>query len=233
MRRKILMGVVALALPLSMLAGLSTSASAKKAPLVPDPGFTCGVSGTVVFQAPGLSLSGTTSATLKVSTTVASASFACGGSTPLSVNINSKNTKCKGVNLPAAPCMVKKTYSYDSEAGFASTGTSSIQKSLKKLTFTVNGHTYQTKTSVANDLACTSNSPPGGPGGDPQEVGFSVVGTVKSPKNDKGETTTLNACLGVDNGPGTSGSFFDDLESGIGTIAGTTIDGSTSTLTVS
>jgi hypothetical protein len=59
------------------------------------------------------------------------------------------------------------------------------------------------------------------------------LGTVKSPKNDKGETVTLIACLGTDSGPGTSGSFFDDLGSGNGTIAGASIDGHTSSLAIS
>ncbi len=126
--------------------------------------------------------------------------------------------------------MVKKTYIYGSEGGFASTGTASIQKSLKKLSFTVNGVSYQEKTIAAFNLVCANNTSP--PGGNPVEVGFKITGTIKKPKQDKGQSLTLNACLGADNGPGTTGSFFSDLGSGTGTIAGATIDGVTSTLTI-
>jgi hypothetical protein len=193
----------------------------------------CGAAGSVQFQAPGLSKNGSISATLKTSVTTATSSFGgCGGSSPLSVSISSKNTKCKGPGNPAGTqCVAKHTYSYDTESSFATTGTASILKSLKKLTFTVAGRTYQSKSSAASAISCTDVTSP--PGGDPTEAGFKITGTVKSPKNDKGETVTLIACLGTDSGPGTSGSFFDDLGSGNGTIAGASIDGHTSSLAIS
>jgi hypothetical protein len=231
MRRKILMGILAIALPIGTVAAVQTTASAKTGP--PDPAVNCGAAGSVQFQAPGLSKNGSISATLKTSVTSATSSFTgCGGTSPLSVNINSKNTKCKGPNNPAGtPCEAKHTYTYDSEASFATTGTSSILKSLKKITFTVAGRTYLSKSSAANSITCTDSVSP--PGGDPTEVGFKITGSVKSPKNDKGESVTLVACLGTDSGPGTTGSFFDDLASGTGTIAGASIDGHTSSLAIS
>ncbi len=233
MRRKILMGVLAIALPIGTLVGLSSAASAKNGSTVPaDGAVNCTVSGSATFPAPGLSASGSISATSKTSVTTASASFGgCGGSSALSVNISSKNTKCKGANNPQAPCAVKKTYLYDTESGFATTGTTSIQKALKKITLHVGGRTYQTKTSAASSTGCTA--PPPGPGGVQQETGFKIVGTVKSPKQDKGQTVTLIACLGADTGPGTTGSFTSDLLLGTGTIASATIDGATSTLSIS
>jgi len=232
MRRKILMGILAIALPIGTVAAVQTAAFAGGPKPPPDPARNCSVAGSVVFQSPGLSKSGSISATAKTSVTTASTSFGggCTGSTP-TVNITSKNTKCKGPGSPAANCVTKKTYSYDSEAGFASTGTSSILKSLKKLNFTVDGVAYQTKSTGASSIGCTDATSP--PNGIPQEVGFKITGVVKSPKNDKGETTTLNACLGTDGGPGTTGSFLSDLGSGIGVIATASIDGNSSTLAIS
>jgi hypothetical protein len=231
MRRKILMGVFALALPIGSVVGLSTAASAKSS-VPPDPARNCTVSGTVVFQAPGLSKNGVVSATQKTSTTTATSTFAggCTGSTG-TLNINSKNTKCKGPNDPAGTaCEAKKTYSYDTEASFASTGTSSILKSLKKLNFTLDGVAYQTKSSASASVVCSDTVSP--PGGVSTEVGFKISGSVKGPKQDKGAATTLTACLGTDTGPGTSGSFFEDLGSGIGTIQTASIDVVTSTATI-
>lgn len=231
MRRKILMGILAIALPIGTVAAVQTTASAKTGP--PDGAVHCTASGSVTFQSPGLSKNGTVSSTLKTSVTTAASSFGgCGGTAPLSVNISSKNTKCKGPNNPAGtPCEAKHTYTYDSEASFATTGTSSILKSLKKLSFTVEGRLYSTKSTAAAAITCSDVTSP--PAGDPTEVGFKITGTVKGPKNDKGQTTTLIACLGTDHGPGTSGSFFDDLGSGIGTIVGASIDGNDSTLSIS
>jgi hypothetical protein len=235
MRRKILMGVFAFALPIGMIAGLGTAATAKKAPTPADPARNCTVHGTVHFQAPGLSKEGSVSSTLKVSdTTVTGDGFGggCTGTVP-NLTIASKNTKCKGADNPAGTaCEMKKTYSYDGEASFASTATiTSLEKSLKKLDFTIDGVTYQTKTTGASDTSCSDAVAP--PGGQPVEAGFIINGTVKSPKQDKGQTTKLTACLGTDTGPGTTGSFFDDLGSGTGTIATASIDANTSKATVS
>jgi len=221
MRRKILMGVFALALPVGTLAGLTTAASAKTGP--PDPSRSCTVAGSVTFQAPGLSAAGDVSPTLKVSTTHATASLGGGCSGPsITEAINSKNTKCKGVNNPSAPCEAKHTYAYDTESNFASPTTiTSITKSLKKLSLNVDGVTYSTKTTGAAEISCSGG-----------EVGFQINGTVKGPKNDKGETSVLSVCLGADSGPGTSGDFIVDLGTGTGTITGAAIDGSNSTLTI-
>jgi hypothetical protein len=156
----------------------------------------------------------------------------CTGSVPNLV-IASKNTKCKGPNDPAGTaCEAKKTFSYDGEASFASNTTiAALQKSLKKLDFTIDGVTYATKTTSASSTTCTDAVSP--PGGNPVEAAFVINGTVKSPKQDKGQITKLKACLGTDTGPGTTGGFFNDLGSGTGTIATASIDGNTSTVTIS
>jgi hypothetical protein len=234
MRRKILMGILAIALPIGTVAAVQSAAFAGGPKPPPNGPQNCAVAGTVVFQTPGLSKNGSVSSTLKTSVTTATSSFTgagCSGSTG-TLNISSKNTKCKGADDPTGTaCEVKKTYSYDTESSFASTGTSSILKSLKKLSFTLNGVTYSTKSTAASSIGCTDSVSP--PGGIPQEVGFKISGEVKGPKNDKGETVTLNACLGTDTGPGTTGSFLSDLGSGTGTIAGASIDGNTSSVAIS
>ncbi len=231
MRRKILMGVLALALPIGTVVGLSSAATAGKPKPPPDPARNCSVHGTVHFQAPGLSAHGSVSSTLKVSdTTTSGVGFGgCTGSVP-NLTIASKNTKCKGPNDPAGTaCEAKKTYSYDSESSFASTATvASIAKSLKKLDFTIDGVTYATKTTGATAAGTCFDASLGG-----TEAGFIINGTVKSPKQDKGEITKLTACLGSDSGPGTSGVFFADLGSGIGTIATASIDGVSSSASIS
>ncbi len=233
MRRKILMGVFALALPLGTIAGLGATASAKTV-VPPDPARNCTVHGTVHFQAPGLSKEGSVSPTLKVSdTTTSGVGFGgCTGSVP-NLTIASKSTKCKGPNNPAGTaCEAKKTFSYDGESAFASPTTiQSLEKSLKKLDFTIDGTAYQTKTTSATETTCTDSVSP--PGGNPVEAAFVINGTVKKPKQDKGETTKLTACLGTDTGPGTTGGFFNDLGSGTGTIATASIDGNTSKASVS
>lgn len=234
MRRKILMGILAIALPIGTVAAVQGTAFAKHATTPADPARNCSVSGSVQFQAPGLSKKGALSSSIKTSITKASSSFGggCNGSTG-SLNISSKNATCKGPNNPAGTlCTEKKPkmYTFDTEAGFASTGTSSILKSLKKLNFTLDGVSYQTKATAAGSIGCTDTVSP--PDGIKQEVGFKITAAVKKPKQDKAQIATLNVCLGTDTGPGTTGSFLSDLGSGTGTITGASIDGNTSKATI-
>jgi hypothetical protein len=229
MRRKIVMGILALALPVGSLFALQTAASAKT-PVPPDPARNCTVSGTVTFAAPGLSKQGTVT-TNKTSTATAASHFGGGCTGPtLTVNISTKNTKCKGANDPAGTaCMAKHTDVYDTESSFATAGVVSIAKSLKKLSFTLDGVTYGTKTTGAVAVSCTSPVPIGG---FTTETGFKISGVVKTPKNDKGQVTTLKACLGADTDASGTGNFTIDLGSGVGTIPSASIDGNTSTVTI-
>ncbi len=225
MRRKVLMGALAFALPIALLGATQGVAVAKKAKPPPDPARNCTLSGTVHFALPGLSKNGTltsNSALKKTYTTTSGTSFGggCTGSIP-TVTIKSKSTKCKGPNVPQAPCATKGTWWYDGESTFGSTDTlTTIQKSIKKITFTLDGVLYQTKTTAAYDLVC-------GP-----DVGFKITGTVKKPKQDKGQTSVVNVCLGGDSGSGTTGNFFSDLGSGTGTIKTATIDPAYATVTI-
>ncbi len=78
MRRKILMGVFALALPIGTIVGLSTAASAGKVTGTGNP--TCSFGGTISFNPP-LTKAGSTS--IKKETTTVTASLgSCSGGTP-------------------------------------------------------------------------------------------------------------------------------------------------------
>ena len=222
------MGALALALPIGVVAATQTAALAKTKP-PPDPARKCTLSGTVVFAPPGLSAAGTTTsnkALKKTATTTSGTNFGggCTGSIP-PVRIVSKSTKCKGPNNPPGTgCQVKKTWWYDGESNFASQSTlRTITKAVKKISFTLDGILYQTKTASASEIACGNG-----------DVGFKISGSVKKPKNDKGQSSVVDVCLGSDTGPGTTGSFFADLVSGTGTIATAQIDpsagGSTATI---
>ena len=126
-------------------------------------------------------------------------------------------------------CTAKKptTYGYDSWSNYASTGTASIQKALKKLTFTINSIAYSAKTTASKTIGCADS-----------EAGFQVSGTISAPKNDKGQTFTINACLGAStaapgSAPLTSTSNFAANAFGPGTIASAQLDPATSTISVS
>jgi len=79
MRRKILMGVLALALPVGTIVGLSTAASAGK--VTGTGSTTCSFGGTISFNPP-LTKNGSTS-TKKETTTVAATLGTCSGGTPV------------------------------------------------------------------------------------------------------------------------------------------------------
>jgi hypothetical protein len=225
MIRKLLVVAAAAAMPISVIAVTGTTAGAKT-PVPPNPPITCSVSATVTFAPPGISNSGSASASKTSSTTTNSEVFGgtgcSGGSSPLT--ITSKSTKCskKVAGQPSSnPACVPGQYGYDSWANFTSGGVSSVQKSLKKLSFTINGINYSTKTTSAAATGC--------PGG---EVGFKITGTVSAPKNDKGQPDVLLACLGNVTGTGLSSGTFAGNINGPGTVATAQIDPVTSTVHV-
>jgi hypothetical protein len=233
----------ALALSVSMLAATLGAASAATLP-PPDPARNCSFTALTTFASPGISKNGSTS-TSKVSTTTSTGStYNCGSAgsaTTPDLNIVSKATsKCdKKVvgqqdNKGAAPSSNPNCDAahagqkvYDTASGFATGGTGTLQKAVKKTTIIIAGVTYMLKTTAVAAIA------PGGSCGG--EVGFLISGQVKKPKQDKAQTSSLRACLGHDTGPGTTGSFAADLISELGgntgiTIATATIDPATSVL---
>ncbi len=199
MRRKILMGVLALALPAGLLAATTGTALAK---LTPDPTSCTGFGGTVTFGTP-LSPNGVpTSAKDSLATTVSGGSFTCsvGGASFTGLTIaGSKNPKLAKTD----PNYNKTTgvkYLTGTKSAFEAAG-GSLKKTLKFVNFTINGHAEQFKTKSATEVVgapCTG------------EVGFQISGQVKAAPYDT-KTAVILACLGTDTGTGTSGSLGVDL----------------------
>jgi|HubBroStandDraft_6_1064221.scaffolds.fasta_scaffold17290_2 hypothetical protein len=204
MVRKMLVVAAAIAMPMSAVAVVGATGGVAGAVVgPPDPAVTCTISATVTFAPPGISSNGQVGTGVKsTQTTVSSETLGgagCVGSSSINP-ITAKTVKCvKG--QPGQPSTnpgcngVKGTEGWDSWGDFASTGTATILKSTKKLNFTINGIPYQTKNTSAAAIGC--------PGG---EVGFQISGTIKAPKNDKGQTDVLTACLGTVTGTSLQGS---------------------------
>ena len=148
------------------------------------------------------------------------------GGNPLT--IVSKNSKCaKTANSPVPGCVKGSTY-FDSFGGFASpTTTASLAKAVKHLTFVVNAVTYAAKGTGSTEVL------PGGLCG-ATEVGFSISGVVKAPKQDKVQTVAVVACLGHVTGSNLAdpNNFVTDLSSNnpAEVITSVTVDPATSTL---
>jgi hypothetical protein len=208
MIRRICAVAAAIALPMSALAVIGLTggvAAAKTGP--PDPPVTCSISATVTFAPPGISTNGQVGTGVKTTSTTVSSETLGGGGCTGSSTINpivSKTTKCvKG--QPGMPTSnpgcngVKGTEGWDSWGDFAATGTASVLKSTKKLNFTINGIPYAVKNTAASAVSCAGG-----------EVGFQITGTVKAPKNDKGQTDTLTACLGAVTGTDLVGPDFQN-----------------------
>jgi hypothetical protein len=205
MRRKILMGVLALALPTGLLAGLSTAATAGAAP---NPTSCSGFGGTVTFGGgAGLTLAGTaTSAKLSAPTTVSGGSFTCSVGSAHNAGLTiagSKNTKLAKTD-PRYNKTTGVKYLTNTKSGFTAAG-GTLKKTLKVVNFVINGHTEQFKTKSAGEVV-GGTSPTGCPG----EVGFKISGQVKLAPYDT-KTAFILACLGHDSGPGTTNSVGTDL----------------------
>jgi len=234
MRRKILMGVLALALPVGTLAALTTAAQAKQ---VVNPVQCNGFSGTVTFATP-ISASGELTTLSKSGpVSVSSSNFTCtGGIAPntggagtdgagLSIK-GGKNAKNPSYSKSACKANPGNTTDCDkyvtgSQAEFTASG-SGLAKSVKSIGFTIGGQ-------PATFKAKGSSEDVGGPcGGD---VGFTITGQVKGAYGDK-TTAQIVACLGHDTGPGTTNSFGVDLFSPTATIVTANIDAAVSNATL-
>jgi hypothetical protein len=233
MRRKILMGVLALALPVGTITALTSVAQAKA---VTNPVTCTGFSGTVTFATP-ISASGQVTTSSKSGpVSVSGGSFTCsGGIAPntggagndgagLSIagGKNQKNPNYSKTSCKASPANtnVCDKYVTGSQAEFTAAG-GSLAKSVKTIGFTIAGlpASFKAKTS-AEDV--------GGPcGGD---VGFTIGGQVKGAFGTKNASVT--ACLGHDTGPGTTNSFGVDLFSPTATIVTADIDATVSMATL-
>ena len=238
MRRKILMGVLAVALPVGTLTALTSAAQAKA---VTNPVNCSGFSGTVTFATP-ISASGTLTTSSKSNpTAVSGGSFTCsGGIAPNTGGAGSdgaglsikggKNAKNPSYSKSACKANPSNTTDCDkyvtgSQAEFAAAG-GSLAKSLKTIPFTIAGQAATFKAKGANEEIGGVQ----GPGGCPGEVGFQITGQVKGAFGTK--TAQVTACLGQDSGPGTTNSFGVDLFSPTAQIVTATIDPVTSNATL-
>ena len=234
MRRNILWGVLALALPIGTIAGLNTPASAGHVHNL----ISCkGLSGTMTFGTPISKAGVVTGSKIGQPITIAEASFNCGGDigngsdSPMTV-IGAKNTKNPGYSKKSckaqADAISCAKYLTGTQAQFP--GLIS-KKTLKFIAFSIASPcdpdctstplTFATKVvAEATSLNCATN-----------EVGFHLTGLVKSPTYPD-RTASLTLCLSGDSGPGTMDNFKADLSSPTAQIDTGTIDAATSKATL-
>jgi hypothetical protein len=213
MRRKILMGVLALALPVGSLAVFSGAASAKSPP---NPVSCSGINGTVTFAGPLTNEGVATSAKVGGNTTVSgSVAFTCSGGTAPNTGGSASITGGgltitggKNAKLAKSDPRYNKTtgvkYDANSWAGFTAAA-GSLKKSIKSINFTIAGSAEQFKTKSASGTACAGG-----------EVGFVINGQVKlAPFADK--SAVITACLGTDKrADNSTGNFGADVGSDAG-----------------
>ena len=203
MLRKMLLIAAAIAIPLGATAvtTVAESGPAGATPLA----ITCKVtSGTVDFAPPGLSQNGSFESASTSTATTTKVKYACsppaggvGKTNPLS--ITTANTQCTGTNTPVTGCTAGQ-YNYDSVSGFASSA-STLWSDIGTLFIKIGAIKYQeTLTSSSVALTCASG-----------EAGFNLKGKLTAPAAHAGEPMKLTVCLGSDTGPGTTGSFANDL----------------------
>ena len=220
MRRKILMGVLALALPAGTVLATQATASAKGAPGTP---ISCSsFSGTVTFGAPLTTAGVATSSKTAGATVVSGTGGSCTGhalSVPGGLNIaGGKNNK-----------LAKTDPRYNKSAGikyvtgmwseFAASG-GSLAKEVKTINFTVGGSPVAFKAKSASEViggACGS------------AVGFQINGQVKSGTYADKSATVL-ACLVGDAGGTATGNFGADYSTAQGVTSATIGGNSNATL---
>ena len=200
MRRKILMGVLAVALPAGALATTQSTAFAK---VVQNPIACANFAGTVTFGTPLTTAGVATSAKLSNNTNVTGTSGTCTGSKALvatSLNIaGGKNAKL----VKTDPRYNKATgvkYVEGTWAEFTASGTG-FKKTLKTISFTIGGSPVLFKTKGSSEVV-------GGACG--AAVGFQITGMVKNGTY-ADKTASILACLTTDAGGTSTGSFIADL----------------------
>lgn len=230
MGRKIVIGALALALPVGTVGAFSQTASAH----VGTPISCSGLNGTITFGTP-ISKYGTPTTSRNANqTTITGAPFSCGTLTgsysPVTINHekNSKNSLYSPTYCRASPGLVSACDKYvTGTQGEWAGAPAFFKKTIKRISFTIGsafvGFTVQSGlSSFGPDQWC--------PGGD-----FAVVVNGQS----KGHAHPDNAaivslCLSGDTGPNTSGNFAADLQSSnpVVQIDTATIDPASSTATL-
>ena len=224
MFRKLLVVAAAIAMPVSVVAVVGTTAGAAAAS--GSGPISCKIASKVTFASPGLSIAGAVSTATTSTTTAAGLSVSGTGCTGSSgtISIKSASTKCTGKGTPS-PYTACKTgdYGYDSWHSYIVSGTSSIKTALKTFDFTLDGNAFKTTTTTASSLSCTGG-----------EVGFKIVGKVTAPSAYLNKVSTISACLGAVTGTGlpSTKNFALDINKA-GVLKTATISNSNSTIAVS
>ena len=228
MIRKLVVIAAAIAMPVSLMAVVAgAGGGVAAAGGSPNGPITCTVSATVNFAKPGISNAGSVST--KSSSTTEAKDDVLGGSgctgTGSTLKIKSASTLCTGAGMPSSnpACFTgsKAEYGYDSWNNYETGGASSLS-SLKVLKFTINDIKYQIDDLSGTAVGCADS-----------EVGFSLTGTVKAPKADKGQSADLTACLGSVTGTGlTETSNFAGDIGGPGTVETAQVNPATSTIAI-
>lgn len=204
MRRKVMMGALALALPVGTIAAFSPSAVAVKPP--PNPISCSNFGSTITFGTPLSTPGVATTAKVANATSVTGGSFNCtpGTNNATFGNLSiagGKNTKLAKTD-PALQQDNRREVRRGTKSSFVSGGAKSLKKSLKIINFMVNGHATQFKTK-GNPAEVIGGACPG-------EVGFVIGGQVKTGFY-LTKTAKLTVCLGADTGFGTTNSFGVDI----------------------
>lgn len=204
MRRKILMGVLALALPIGTVASLQTAAVAKP---LPNPITCTGLSGTVVFPTPE-SISGTVTTAKKSADTTVTGTSVTGctdNATHAAVSVTLTGLSITGGKNAKNPTKTSpKTYLAGQWSAFVSAGLG-LKKSLKTVSFSIG--TFKTSGSSVDNCI-------------PGQIGFAIAGTVSGTYATAKKAAVINACLGTDRRVnGSTGNFGADLLSTNGPTA--------------
>ena len=230
MFRKLMAGVVLCSVPVLSfgVAQIATTGTAWAGGTTTCTG-TSSAGQVVNFASPGLSDLGTASVSAKSTTTTSSGPLSCltskGKSESGTLNaskIKAKSTTlCQNDSNPPSPCPTGE-YVYDSASQLA-TGANLLYKEVKTVSWVIKGVTYTTQNTASN--AAGSGS---GVGNCPStEVGFELTGKLTAPASSAGKSTVITACLNTDAGPGTSGSFLNDIGAELGGNTAISITSST------
>jgi hypothetical protein len=201
MIRKLLMVAAAIAMPVS--AGAVTLVATAGPAGAVGPTINCHDTGKITFAgASGLTHNGyattaTTSTTAVSAQTYTAGSTACTGTGP-ALSIKSTNTLCSasGETTQVPACVGHPTErGYGSFKAYQSGGVSSIGTSVKTITFTVNAHTYTSKTCTTSGCVATHVCPKSATYG--TEAGFELKGNITTAGTYSGAATTAIVCIGA------------------------------------